>query len=89
MAVRVRGEVVICVGRGGRVWGAAAAAHVEAVLDEGDAEAGAGAVLGRVRGVEKIGEEETDELEGHADHGVPDKAEDGTDGETVDVNFVA
>lgn len=39
------------------------ALHVEAVLDEGDAQAGAGAVLGRVGRVEEVGEEEADELE--------------------------
>ena len=39
-------------------------------------------------GVEKVGEEETDELERHGNHTVPDKGEDGADGKTFDVDFV-
>lgn len=68
---------------------AARALHREAVLYERDAQAGARPVLGRVRGVQEIGEQEADELEGHGDHGVPDEAEDGADGEAVDEDFVA
>ncbi len=63
-------------------------AHVEAVLHEGNAKAGSRPVLGGVRGVEEIGEQEADECEGHADHGVPDKGEEGADGEAFDVDFV-
>ena len=62
--------------------------HVEAVLDESEAEAGARAVFGGVGGVEEVGEEEADELEGHADHAVPHEGEDGADGEAIDVDFV-
>ena len=62
--------------------------HIEAVLDEGEAEASAGAVFRGVRGVQEIGKEEADELEGHADHAVPHEGEDGPDGEAVDVHFV-
>ena len=51
------------------------AAHVETVLYEGDAKASSGAVLRGVCGVQEVGEEEADELEGHADHAVPDEAE--------------
>ena len=54
-------------------------AHLEAVLHEGDAEAGAGAVLCGVAGVQEVGEEEADELEGHGDQGVPDEGEEGAD----------
>lgn len=63
-------------------------AHVEAVLHKGDAEPGSRTVFGGVRGVEEVGEEETDKLEGHADHGVPDKGEEGADGKAFDVDFV-
>ena len=75
--------VVVASGEGRRGF------HGEAVLDEGDAEAGAGAVFGRVGGVQEVCEEEADELEGHGDHGVPDEAEDGADGEAFDEDFVA
>jgi hypothetical protein len=71
-------------GRGG-----GATLHVEAVLDQGEAEAGPGPVLGCVAAVEQVGEQEADELEGHADHGVPGKGEEGADGEAVDVYIVA
>lgn len=54
-------------------------AHLEAVLHECDSEAGAGAVLCCVAGVEEVGEEESDELEGHGDEGVPDEGEEGSD----------
>lgn len=64
-------------------------AEAEAELDEGDAEAGAGAVFGGVGRVQEVGEQEADELEGHADHGVPDEAEEGADGEALDEDFVA
>ena len=39
-------------------------------------------------GVEEVGEEEADELEGHADHAVPDEAEERADWEAIDVDFV-
>lgn len=54
-------------------------AHLEAVLHEGDSEAGARAVLCCVAGMEEVGEEEADELEGHGDEGVPDEGEEGSD----------
>ena len=41
-----------------------------------------------MRGVQEVGEQKTDELEGHADHGVPDKGEEGADGEAFNVDFV-
>ena len=63
-------------------------AHVEAVLDESDAEACSGAVLGGVGGVEQVGEEETNELEGHADHTIPDEAEEGAHWKAVNVHFI-
>ena len=53
--------------------------HVESVLHECYAQAGSGAVFGGVGGVEEVREEETDELEGHGDHAVPDEGEDGAD----------
>jgi len=53
-----------------------------------NAQAGEGAVLGGVGGVEEVGEEETDDLERHGDHGVPNKGEYGADGEPIDVDFV-
>ena len=54
-------------------------AHLEAVLHECDSETGAGAVFCCVAGVEEVGEEEADELEGHGDEGVPDEGEEGSD----------
>ena len=59
------------------------ATHIETVLYQCDTEAGPRAVFGGVCGVEEIGEEESDELEGHADHAVPDEAEERADGEAV------
>ena len=47
----------------------AAAVLDEAELDEGDAEAGARAVLGGVCGVEEVGEDEAGELEEVRDEG--------------------
>lgn len=41
-----------------------------------------------MRGVQEVGEEKADELEGHAYHSVPDEAEDGADGEAVDIDVV-
>ncbi len=38
--------------------------------------------------VEEIRQEETDELEGHGDHGVPYEAEEGSDRHAVDVDLV-
>ena len=38
--------------------------------------------------MEEVGEEETDELEGHADHAVPDETEEGTDGKAVNIDFI-
>jgi hypothetical protein len=67
----------------------AAAFQGEAVLDQGDAEASEGAVLGRVRRVQEVGEEEADPGEGHGNHAVPNKGEDGADGQAVDEDFVA
>jgi len=64
------------------------AAHAEAVLHQCDSQAGLGPVLGGVRGVEEVGEEEADELEGHADHPVPEEGEEGADGEAVDEDVV-
>lgn len=89
MRVCVRGiaDAGVCIGGWVGRYGAGTF-HVEAVLDEGDAEAGAGAVLGGVGGVQQVGEEETDELEGHGNHAVPDEAEDGADGEAFDVDLV-
>lgn len=57
-----RGSVAVGAGHRGR-FAVGGALHVEAVLDEGDAQAGAGAVLGCVGRVEEVGEEEADELE--------------------------
>lgn len=64
------------------------ALHVEAVLDERDAEAGAGTVLGRVRRVQEICQEETDELKGRRNHAVPNEGEDGAHRHAVHVYFV-
>ncbi len=75
--------------RGIRRGSAAGAAHVEAVLHEGDAETGARAVLGGVSGVQEVGEEEANELEGHADHTVPDEGKEGADGQAFVVDFVS
>lgn len=93
MRIRVRGDggirirVVIdrIVARGH----GCGALHREPPLDERDPETRAGAVLGGVRGVQEVGEKEADELEGHGDHGVPDEAEEGADGEAFDVDFIA
>lgn len=41
-----------------------------------------------MRGVEEVGEEETNDLEGHTDHAVPDEAEEGADWEAIDVDFI-
>ena len=68
--------------------GGGGAFHDEAVVDERDAKAGAGAVLGGVGGVQEVGEEEADKLEGHGDDAVPDEGEEGSDGEAVDVDLV-
>ena len=38
--------------------------------------------------MQEISEQETNELEGHGDHAVPDKGEDGADGEAVDVDLI-
>lgn len=46
-------------------------------------------MLGRVRGVQEVGEQEANELKGHADHGVPNEGEEAADGKAVDVDFVA
>lgn len=62
--------------------------HVEPVLDKCDAKPGARPVLRRVRRVQEVGEQETDQLEGHADHAVPDETEYGSDGHPVDVYFI-
>jgi hypothetical protein len=39
--------------------------------------------------MEQVGKEETDELEGHGYHGVPQEAEEGADGEAFDEDFIA
>lgn len=39
--------------------------------------------------MQEVGEQESDELEGHGDHSVPDEREDGADRETLDEDFVA
>lgn len=63
--------------------------HRETILNKGDAKAGAGSVFGGMGRVEEVGEKETDELEGHGDHGVPDKGEYGADGEALDEDLIA
>lgn len=63
-------------------------AHTETVLDEGDAEAGFRAVLCGVGGMQQVGEQEADELEGGADHAVPDEGEEAADGQPVNVDVV-
>lgn len=84
-----RGAGEIACRRGGRTTGRGDCAfHGEAELDEGYAQAGEGAVLGGVRGVQEVGEQEANDLEGHGDHSVPDEGEDGADGQAVDVDFV-
>ena len=79
--------VGVVVARAARVEGCRAEA--KAKLDEGDAETGARSVLCGVGGVQEVGEEEADELEGHGDHGVPDEAEEGADGQALDKDLVA
>lgn len=64
------------------------ALHHEAELDQRDAQAGARSVFGGVGGVQKVGEQEADELEGHGDHAIPDEGDDGTDGHAFDVNVI-
>lgn len=64
-------------------------AETEAELYERDTETSTGSVLCGVGRVEEIGEQETDELEGHGDHGVPEEAEERADGEAFDEDFVA
>ena len=56
----------------------------EPVLDEGDAEAGAGAVLGSVGCVQEIREDEAGELEEVGDEGGHKEGEDGPRWEVVD-----
>ena len=58
----------------------AAAFHVETVLDKSETEASSAAVFRGVGCVEEVGEEETNDLEGHRDHAVPDKREYGSNG---------
>jgi hypothetical protein len=70
------------------VWVEHSGAETETELHERDAETSAGSVLCGVGCVEKVGEEETDELEGHGYHGVPDEAEKGSDGETFDEDLI-
>ena len=41
-----------------------------------------------VGGVQEVGEQEADELEGCADHAIPDKGEEAADGQAVDVDVV-
>jgi hypothetical protein len=93
VCVRVAGYAAV-EARAGDVVAAAAGvedggAEAEAELDECDTEASAGSVLGGVSGVQKIGEEEADKLEGHGYHGVPYEAEERADGEALDKDFVA
>lgn len=57
-------------------------------MDKSDAQAGSGAVLGRVCGVQEVGKEEADVREGHTDHAVPNEGKEGTDGKALDVDFV-
>jgi hypothetical protein len=52
-----------------------AAFHIESVLNKGKAETRSTAVLCGVGGVQKISQQETDELERHGNHGVPHKGE--------------
>lgn len=56
----VGGVLAVC-------WGchAAGTLHVETILNKGDSKSGTRSILGCVCGVKEIGEEETDELEGH------------------------
>lgn len=67
---------------------AAGALHVKPILDQSDAQTGTRAVLRCVRRVEEIGEQETDELEGHGNHAVPDEAEYGADWHAIDIDLV-
>ena len=60
----------------------------ETVLNERDAEACEGAVLGCVRRVQEVSEEEADDREDHGDHAVPHEAEEGADGHAVDEDVV-
>ena len=39
--------------------------------------------------MEEVGEQETDELEGHGNHGIPEEAEKRADGEAFDKDLVA
>ena len=64
-------------------------AETETELYECDTETSAGSILCSVGSVEQIGEEETDELEGHGDHSVPEETEEGADGKTFDEDFIA
>lgn len=68
--------------------GAGGAFHVETILYESDAETSARAVLCGVGGVEEVCKEETDELEGHGDHAIPDKRKYGANGKALDVDIV-
>lgn len=63
MAVWVGRLTVVGICRRGSGWVVGAATHVKAVLYKCDAEPGSGAILGRVGGVKKVCEKETDELE--------------------------
>jgi len=62
--------------------------HVEAVVDERDAETKARAILGRVRGVQEVGEEKADELKGRRDQGIPAKADQGSHRHSINVDVV-
>jgi len=62
--------------------------HVESILNQRDAEAGPGAILGSVGRMEQVREQEADKLEGGRDHAIPDEREHRADGEAVDVNLV-
>jgi hypothetical protein len=64
-------------------------AETETELYKCDTETSAGSILCSVGSVEQIGEEETDELEGHGDHSVPEETEEGADGKTFDEDFIA
>ena len=65
------------------------AAHIESILYKRQAQAGSRTVLCGVGGVKEICEQETDKLEGHGNHGVPQEAEEGTDGKALDEDFIA
>jgi len=63
-------------------------AHLESILHQGNTQTRARAVFGGVRGVQQVGEQEADELEGHGNERVPDEGEEGADEEAVDEDVI-